>query len=100
MSDLDIDGDVDQWESGELGRSAEHATTASAQHAQDIDDALGLKSISIRLQANLIEDLKVLARLSGIGYQPLARQILTRYVNDEMHKLAIDRATELAAKRS
>lgn len=49
----------------------------------DINDALSLQPISIRLQKGLIENLKTIAELNGIGYQPLIRQALTRFVEGE-----------------
>ncbi len=48
-----------------------------------IDEALGLQAISIRLQKDIIQKLKVFAKEEGLGYQPLIRQILTRYVRDK-----------------
>jgi len=99
MSHQVTDQDVEKWENGEFGQDMEHTKISSKEHDAEIDDALGLKSISLRLQASLIEDLKVLAKLNGIGYQPLARQVLTKFVTDEMHKLAIAQATDLAARR-
>jgi predicted DNA binding CopG/RHH family protein len=72
----------DEWESGALGRSQEHVGVLSKAECAAVDDALGLQVISIRLQKVLIENLKTLAKKEGIGYQPLIRQILTRYVRD------------------
>ena len=43
--------------------------------------------ISIRLQKSLIEDFKLLADLHGLGYQPLMRQILTRFADSEKKRL-------------
>lgn len=65
---------------------------------KSIDDALGLQPISIRLQKDLIDSLKGLAQLNGLGYQPLIRQILTRWVDAELkhllnQKIAAERPT-------
>ena len=54
----------------------------SAKREKAIDDALNLQVISIRMQNELIQNLKKAAKLEGIGYQPLIRQILTRYICD------------------
>jgi predicted DNA binding CopG/RHH family protein len=36
----------------------------------------------VRLQKELVEQLKVMAKKEGLGYQPFIRHILTRYVRD------------------
>lgn len=76
------------WENGELGNSAEHAVRASKQHSLAVDDSLGLQMISIRLPKKLIEDLKLLADLEGLGYQPLIRRQLLRYTEGEFRNMA------------
>lgn len=48
-----------------------------------VDEAAGLEMISIRLDKSLIEDLKLMASRKGIGYQPLIRKILDRFVYKE-----------------
>lgn len=68
------------WESKQLGASAEFAKRMPPEESQAIDDALGLQLISVRLQKELVESLKVLAKQEGLSYQPFVRQILTRYV--------------------
>ena len=77
----------DAWESGQLGRAAEHARPATGDSEKAIDAALGLQLISMRLHRSLIEDLKAIASLNGIGYQPLMRQILKRFVDAEKRRL-------------
>lgn len=72
----------DKWESGELGASEQHVRKVSPERERAVDDALGLQIISIRLQKALIEELKLIAQNEGIGYQPLIRQILTRFVRE------------------
>jgi len=83
------------WETGQLGRAAEHARPAPAHTEKAIDTSLGLQLISIRLQKSLIEDLKAVASLNGIGYQPLMRQILKRFVDGEKRRIS----REVAADR-
>ena len=72
--------DAEKWENGELGASEEHIAKAPESSSKNVDDALGLQLISIRLQKALIEELKALSKEEGIGYQPLMRQILTNGV--------------------
>lgn len=71
-----------EWDSRELGASPEHVRVVSEAEASEIDDVMELQLISIRLQKQLIEDLKLIAKQEGIGYQPLIRQALTRFVRD------------------
>lgn len=85
-----IIGTAEAWESGQLGRDEAHARKVSRDRSMMIDASLGLKSISIRLQEELIDDLKALAHNGGIGYQPLVRHILTVYVEAEKKKLALE----------
>jgi len=76
------------WENGTLGDSVEHAVPVSREHAKEVDDSLGLQMISIRLPKRLIEDLKLLAEKEGLGYQPLIRRQLLRYVAGEFRNMA------------
>lgn len=78
-----IKGTEEAWESGELGCDEAHVKTSKLNEDQ-IDEALGLKAISIRLQKSLIDDLKLIADINGLGYQPLIKQVLRRYVNAEI----------------
>ncbi|WP_140060940.1 hypothetical protein, partial [Vibrio parahaemolyticus] len=66
----------------------------SNNDGEKLDDKLGLQMISIRLQKSLIEDLKDIAELNGIGYQPLMKQILKRFVDAEKKKILREMAIE------
>lgn len=72
------------WESGQLGASEEHVKPVSPERTKEIQDALGLQPVTVRLQKELVEQLKVMAKKEGLGYQPFIRHILTRYVRDAM----------------
>jgi hypothetical protein len=106
MKEKDIErltADAELWESGQLGASAEHVRVVSDEEEKEIDAGLGLQLISIRLNKTLIEQLKCIAKLDGIGYQPLIRQVLTKYVKANEHRLdrflsaaeAMERAEQL-----
>lgn len=71
----------EMWESGKLGASGAFAHKVSAVREKAVDDRLGLQMISIRIQKELIDELKALAREAGIGYQPYIRQLLTRHAS-------------------
>jgi len=72
-----------EWDDGELGRDEKYVRRATAEEESSLEDALGLQMISIRLQKQLIEDLKFIATAHGVGYQPLMRDILNRFVEHE-----------------
>jgi predicted DNA binding CopG/RHH family protein len=55
----------------------------SPQRERAVDERLGLQMISLRLQKDLIDALKHLAREAGIGYQPYIRQLLTRHIQEK-----------------
>ena len=75
--------DTQLWESRELGASEEFVRKVSAKRERAVDDTLGLQPITIRLQKDLVEELKKMARAHGIGYQPYVRQVLTRHVKEK-----------------
>ena len=79
---IDIYENVDQWESGALGESKENARLSKVD-LNKLRDAAELQLISIRMPKELVQDLKDLAKLNGLGYQPLIKQILKRFVDAE-----------------
>lgn len=81
MADLKkYEKDTELWESRSYGASIKHAARVSDAQAKSLDDALGLQLLSFRIQKTLIAKLKNIAKEEGIGYQPLMRQVLTKYV--------------------
>ena len=81
-----IKGTTRNWESGRLGLSEDHAEPISAEEMIELADGLDLelKPISIRLPKLLIKQLKFIAYMHGVGYQPLIRDILSRFSRHEM----------------
>ena len=93
------------WDNGDLGSEEKHARVAKEVDNEAIDKALDLVPVSIRLQRALIHDFKMIAKRHGIGYQPLMRQVLTRFAVAETRQIANDlmreqRQQELAMKAS
>ena len=88
------------WESGELGQSYEYAKVAPSKLASEIDDALGLQMISIRLDKELIDMFKLLGSKYQIGYQPLMREALKRFVDGELKMVALEALQKQSAARS
>lgn len=86
---------AEAWESGELGRDEEYAQAVEIDE-DSLDESLALQMISIRLQKSLIHDLKYIAKINGIGYQPLIKQALTRFVDGEKKIMLRRLATEQA----
>jgi predicted DNA binding CopG/RHH family protein len=81
-----IEGTTEAWESGELGRDPNFVESVQID-TDALDEALELQMISIRLQKSLLEDFKLIAKLYGIGYQPLMKQVLKRFVDCEKKQL-------------
>jgi hypothetical protein len=81
-----IKGNAEAWESGELGRDEKFVSRVEID-ASLLDEAAGLKSISVRMPTSLIEDLKNIGQIHGLGYQPLMKQILSRFVEAEKKRL-------------
>ncbi len=64
-----------------------------------VDDSIGLKAISLRVNKVLLERLKLIAEVRGIGYQPLMREVLNEFARNELLRLArIDKAFKRAAE--
>jgi len=83
------------WETRQLG--AEEAYVAVVeQNDAAIDAALELQPISIRLHKSLIEDFKIIAGMSGLGYQTLMRQVLNRFADCEKKRILRELASEFA----
>jgi uncharacterized protein (DUF4415 family) len=88
------------WSSGELGREEEYAAVAPDENVDVIiNEHLGLQLISIRLEKSLIEDYKLIAKMNGLGYQPLMRQILKRFADSEKNRILREVAAETNHKK-
>lgn len=79
-----------KWDDGTYGTSEEHVRKVELpdEMMTQFDKATSMTLISIRLQDQLIADLKEIAALHGIGYQPMVRQLLKRFVVAERKILA------------
>ena len=62
-------------------------------------ESMGLKLISIRMKQEFIDDLKIIAAQQGMGYQPLIKTVLQRFVDSDIkkywHAHACNRLAEL-----
>lgn len=70
--------DAEVWESGKLGTSEEHVKPVSRGKTEEIQDALGLQPVTVRLQKELVEQLKMekLKRAIQIGIEQVERSEL------------------------
>lgn len=75
-----IKGTDEAWESRELGADDAHVAVADQSHEDALNASLELQSISIRLPKQLIEHYKLIAHFHGVGYQPLMRDVMARFV--------------------
>lgn len=82
-----IAGTDEAWESRALGADADHAQVAGAEHLAALDDALGMQSISIRMPKSMIDAYKLIGAHHGVGYQPLMRDILQRFIPEGMQEV-------------
>ena len=82
-----IPGTAEAWEDGTLGKSDAHVRKTPQEMEQQIDEALGLQAISIRLPKDLIRNYKLIADFHGVGYQPLMRDVLYRFVNPALKEI-------------
>lgn len=92
-----IRGSAENWENGKLGLSHETAVVASEEETAAIERAVGMQLVSMRLPKALIEMLKEIAKHHGIGYQPMVRDLLTRFAKSEI-KIILAARLEAARK--
>ncbi len=76
--------DASKWESRELGNGNDSDIIAPSEISERLDNATKTKAISIRLPVQLIEQLKLIAKIQGVAYQPMARDVLERFAVGEM----------------
>lgn len=86
-----IEASADDWgPTGKFGND-ENSVRPGKEDAK-LDERLGLEPISIRLPKDLVRDLKAIAQLNGMRYQPLIREICKRFVESEKRALRADMA--------
>jgi hypothetical protein len=90
----------DPWDTGELGRDERYAECATPELKQEIESALEMQMISVRLQKALIAELKLIADYRGIGYQPLMRDVLARFARAEIMQIATELREQQKARET
>ncbi len=91
-----IRGTVANWENEKLGADPDSAVPSSPEDELLLDAALELKPISIRMPVALIKELKIISAYHGIGYQPLMRDILSRFARAEIMTILNQQAEQKA----
>jgi predicted DNA binding CopG/RHH family protein len=89
-----INDTTEAWESGQLGNDEQYVRRAPEDADKELDDALGLQAISIRLPKELIDQFKLIAKIHGMGYQPLMREALKRFASAEVKVILTQMANE------
>ncbi|MBX8470614.1 MULTISPECIES: hypothetical protein [unclassified Pseudomonas] len=84
---------VELWDNRELGASEEHVGAVNLN--LEIDESLGLQAISIRLQKDLLKNLKSIASYYDVGYQPMIRDLLNRFAESEIKKILRDQLRQI-----
>ena len=93
-----IEESADDWgPAGKLGNDAAHVVRV--EESKNVDEMLGLHPISIRFPKELVRDLKAIAQLNSMGYQPLIRAICQRFVDAEKRAIQRDRAARRQQER-
>lgn len=86
-----IEASADDWgPTGKFGHDEKFVTAGKEDGKQD--ERLGLEPISIRFSKEMVRDLKAIAQLNGMRYQPLIREICKRFVESEKRALRADTA--------
>lgn len=75
------------WDERKLGAEEEHVARADKSHEDALEEALEMQSISIRLPKQLIRQYKIIAAHHGVGYQPLMRDVLARFVPNALREV-------------
>jgi uncharacterized protein (DUF4415 family) len=94
-----IENSAEAWENGDLGNDLKHAKVVDKKIGTQIDEALGLQMISIRLEQDLIESFKLLGTKYDMGYQPLMREALKRFVEGEFKLIASEALEKQRAEK-
>lgn len=86
-----IEASADDWgPNGKYGN--DEAFVKPGKEDDKSDERLGLEPISIRFPKDLVRDLKAIAQLNGMRYQPLIREVCKRFVEAEKKALRADAA--------
>ncbi len=72
--------DTELWETRQLGASEEYARAVPEKRTRQIDKAMGIESVLVRMPKGLGDELRKLAKKEKMGYMPFIREVLDKYV--------------------
>lgn len=78
---------TEAWDSRALGADEQFVAVADESHTAALEEALELQAISIRLPREMVRNYKLIADFHGVGYQPLMRDVLHRFVAPELRAI-------------
>lgn len=90
---------LDVWDERKLGADAAHVGVADDSYEVALTESLEMQSISIRLPVELIKEYKLIAGFHGVGYQPLMRDVLHRFVPGALKEI-LEQQTKQERKRA
>lgn len=70
----------DDWDEGDLGRNPDFVVLADPSVENALDEALGLKSITVRIPKQDFEVVERKAKEEGITPQALTKRLITAFV--------------------
>lgn len=94
-----LSDDAEWGPTGQMGNNEAHVEASSDDERSAVDESVGMQMISIRLQRTLLRDLKAIAEMHGIGYQPMIRDLLNRFAISEIRGILQKRLSDLEAGR-
>ncbi len=87
MTTIKIESTLDNWDTKALGADEAYVTVDEEDLEALINDHLAMRPISIRLEESLINDFKMIAKHHGLSYQPMMRQVLKRFADNETRRI-------------
>lgn len=101
MATAKIKDTLEAWENGALGRDEQYVGVADESHETALQEALEMQAISIRVPKDLVRQYKLIAGFHGVGYQPLMRDVMTRFVKGALKEILEEqlKAEEAKPKR-
>jgi predicted DNA binding CopG/RHH family protein len=74
--------EIEKWDNRELGAEEEFVRVVPKSESQQIDEAIGLKTIRLRLRKELLEEIQEMAAYKGIHVQTWIRIALMKQIHE------------------
>ena len=91
-----IEDTIEAWETGQLGADEAFAIpyNLTKEENNQIDEALDLEEVTIRLEQEVIEQYKLIATVNNINYKTAIRSIIKAYANFQAKSIIDDKQKE------